>query len=144
MAGLEAIESMLRVVNYLPCLHHDYKSIITILILLLQDLPKEIGNICKFLNRQYSETEINLLANHLSFKSMQKNKNVNNTVNGDDSIQFVRKGKTIPLNKSYIKIEFSIIIYKLHFSKDFDADVYNVTNNFRKNKIISLIIDLLF
>ncbi|CAH0579490.1 unnamed protein product [Chrysodeixis includens] len=60
---------------------------------MLKDLPKEIGNVCKFLNRQYNETEINLLATHLSFKSMQKNKNLNNTVNGDDNIQFVRKGE---------------------------------------------------
>lgn len=60
----------------------------------MQDLPKEIHGVCNFLNRQYSDEEITKLAEHLSFESLRKNKNVNNTTNTNgEGIQFVRKGE---------------------------------------------------
>ncbi|XP_063825143.1 sulfotransferase 1B1-like [Ostrinia nubilalis] len=59
---------------------------------LIKDLPKEVRHICKFLGREYSDAEIQNLANHLSFDSLRKNKTVNNTV-ADNGVQFVRKGE---------------------------------------------------
>ncbi|PZC82235.1 sulfotransferase 1E1 [Helicoverpa armigera] len=60
---------------------------------MLKDLPKQIGLIGDFLNRPLNDAQIKKLADHLSFDSLKKNKNVNNTTGKDDSIQFVRKGE---------------------------------------------------
>lgn len=58
--------------------------------LLQQDLPNEILRVSKFLNREYSEAQIQQLAQYLSFDSLRKNKNVNNST--DDKVQFIRNG----------------------------------------------------
>ncbi|XP_026324770.1 estrogen sulfotransferase-like [Hyposmocoma kahamanoa] len=58
---------------------------------LIQDLPKEILRMCKFMNREYSEEQMKQLADYLSFESLRKNKNVNNST--DKTVQFIRNGK---------------------------------------------------
>ncbi|XP_035433286.1 sulfotransferase 1E1 [Spodoptera frugiperda] len=58
-----------------------------------KDLHKEISNVCKFLNKDYTAAQIDRLAEHLSFDSLRKNKNVNNTTSKDSEIQFIRKGE---------------------------------------------------
>ncbi|XP_075973909.1 sulfotransferase 1B1-like [Anticarsia gemmatalis] len=61
---------------------------------MLKDLPKEINRMCGFLNREYTDAEVKMLAEHLSFESLRKNKNVNNTTSANsEGIQFVRKGE---------------------------------------------------
>lgn len=45
---------------------------------------------CKFMNREYSEEQIKQLADYLSFESLRKNKNVNNST--DKTVQFIRNG----------------------------------------------------
>ncbi|KAJ0177434.1 hypothetical protein K1T71_007443 [Dendrolimus kikuchii] len=61
---------------------------------LIKDLPKEIGRISHFLGKNYSDDKIKQLAEYLSFNSLRKNENVNNTTgNGKNEIQFIRKGE---------------------------------------------------
>ncbi|VVC86577.1 unnamed protein product [Leptidea sinapis] len=59
---------------------------------MLQDLPAQIREVSKFLNKDISEVEIEKLADHLSFANFKKNKNVNNTAGDNNNVQFVRKG----------------------------------------------------
>ncbi|XP_034830391.2 sulfotransferase 1C4-like isoform X2 [Maniola hyperantus] len=60
---------------------------------MIKDLPKVIREVSKFLDREYSEDQVTQLADHLSFKSFQKNKTVNNSANENGEIQFIRKGE---------------------------------------------------
>ncbi|XP_038212109.1 sulfotransferase 1E1-like [Zerene cesonia] len=59
---------------------------------MLKDLPKMIRGVSAFLNRDYTDEQINKLAEHLTFSNLKKNKNVNNTA-GDSEVQFIRKGE---------------------------------------------------
>ncbi|CAK1596509.1 unnamed protein product [Parnassius mnemosyne] len=60
---------------------------------MIKDLPKEIRAVCKFLDRKYSADKIEQLADYLSFNSLRKNKNVNNTTGKNGDVQFLRKGE---------------------------------------------------
>ncbi|KPI93144.1 Sulfotransferase 1C4 [Papilio xuthus] len=60
---------------------------------MIKDLPKEIRAVCKFLNRKYPADKIETLADYLSFDSLRKNKNVNNTAGDNTEVQFLRKGE---------------------------------------------------
>ncbi|XP_041978407.1 sulfotransferase 1E1-like [Aricia agestis] len=60
---------------------------------MIKDLRKVIHGMCHFLGRNYLDEQINTLADHLSFDSLRKNKNVNNTTDGNNNIQFIRKGE---------------------------------------------------
>ncbi|XP_037293865.1 sulfotransferase 1E1 isoform X2 [Manduca sexta] len=83
---------------------------------LIKDLPKEIRRVCKFLHREYSDEQIQQLASHLSFDSLRKNKNVNNTTGQTtEGVQFVRKGEAGG--------------WRSHFDKDMtrDADEFLIS-----------------
>lgn len=84
--------SIVNKLNFILCENSDL-LLLTILLFLFQDLPHEINRMCGFLNKDYTEAEVKELADHLSFDSLRKNKNVNNTTNGNEGIQFVRKGE---------------------------------------------------
>lgn len=61
---------------------------------MIKDLPKEIRRVCKFLQRCYTDDQVKALSEHLSFESLRKNKNVNNTTGEENNgVQFVRKGE---------------------------------------------------
>lgn len=44
------------------------------------------------MNREYSEPQLKQLAEYLSFDSLRKNKNVNNSPDDDKNAQFIRNG----------------------------------------------------
>lgn len=63
------------------------------------DLPTTIRKVAKFLEKDVTENEIKMLTEHLSFKSMKNNKNVNNEAIREvafvpgESGAFIRKGE---------------------------------------------------
>ncbi|CAF4845168.1 unnamed protein product [Pieris macdunnoughi] len=59
---------------------------------MLQDLPMSIRGVSEFLQRSVTEEQVKKLAEHLTFKNLKKNKNVNNSTDSD--IQFIRKGES--------------------------------------------------
>ena len=67
-----------------------------------KDLPEVIKQVATFLNRKISDSDINVLANHLSFKNMKKNAAVNKEdvlevarkMTGAEKGSFMRKGAT--------------------------------------------------
>nr|XP_026498975.1 sulfotransferase 1C4-like [Vanessa tameamea] len=60
---------------------------------MIKDLPKIIHDVSKFLNRDLAEKEVNILADHLSFDNLRKNKTVNNSTSDNGEVQFIRKGE---------------------------------------------------
>ncbi|XP_045448755.1 sulfotransferase 1E1-like [Melitaea cinxia] len=60
---------------------------------MITDLPKVIRGVSEFLKRDLTEQQVNLLANHLRFDNMRKNKTVNNTMHTNNEVQFIRKGE---------------------------------------------------
>ncbi|KOB74975.1 Sulfotransferase [Operophtera brumata] len=61
---------------------------------MLKNLPKEVHRVSKFLEQDYSDIQLARLAKYLSFDSLRKNKNVNNTTSeSEDGVQFIRKGE---------------------------------------------------
>lgn len=55
-----------------------------------KDLFNEVKGVCNFLGKDYSDVQLKKLTEHLTFDSLKKNKNVNNSI---DKIQFIRKGE---------------------------------------------------
>ena len=67
-----------------------------------RDLPSVIKIVANFLDKDFSETDISELANHLSFKNMKQNAAVNiedvletmRKITGAEKGSFMRKGDT--------------------------------------------------
>ena len=55
-----------------------------------RDLPSVIKIVANFLDKDFSETDISELANHLSFQNMKHNA----AVNKEDVLETMRKGET--------------------------------------------------
>lgn len=63
------------------------------------DLASVIREVAKFLEKELTEEQIEILAKHLSFESMKKN----NAVNGEDSLEYLRKNNLVNVDGSFIR-----------------------------------------
>ncbi|GBP84991.1 Cytosolic sulfotransferase 3 [Eumeta japonica] len=65
---------------------------------MIEHLPSQIRRVCQFLNTSYSEAQIQILAEHLNFDNLKKNKTVNSLSSDDNGKkngnQFLRNGQS--------------------------------------------------